>query len=281
MTKLPPIAASASYADDAFTGTSPEVQRLRMQVERIAPHFRMALLTGESGVGKRAIAQKMHRASPAASHPFTVMDSSEFACNARLPTARGTFYLPGLDALHPASQGRMLRALKALHRETRVVVASQHDLRGLVSAGRLRHDLYESVGTLEIRVPPLRNRMEDLTLIILSMLKRLSTPDAPAEITPDALSELSQHQWPGNLEELLATCEELARTGILITRPQVPFFEHQTPVATPARLEEAMHRHVLDVLQSCSGNKLRAAEALGISRSTLYRMLDNQSTNPI
>ena len=281
MTKLLPSAASSSYDDDVFTGTSPEVQRLRMQVERIAPHFRVALLTGESGVGKRAIAQKMHRASPAARHPFTVMESSEFARNGRLPAAHGTVYLHGLDALHPASQGKMLRAIKALHRETRVVVASQHDLRSLVSAGRLRHDLYESVGTLEIRVPPLRNRLEDLTLIILSMLKRLSVPETPAEITPGALVELAQHQWPGNLEELFATCEALSRTRTLIAQPQLPLFEGHIPASPPARLEEAMHRHVLDVLQSCSGNKLRAAEALGISRSTLYRMLDTQSSNAI
>ena len=281
MTKLLPSAASSSYADDVFTGTSPEVQRLRMQVERIAPHFRMALLTGESGVGKRSIAQKMHRASPAANHPFTVIDSSEFARNVRLPAARGTLYLPSLEVLHPSSQGKMLRAIKALNRETRVVVASALDLRGLVSAGRLRHDLYESVGTLEIRVPPLRDRIEDLTLIILSMLKRLSKPEAPAEITPDALAELAQYHWPGNLEELLAACEALARTGTLIAQPQLPIFEAHPPTSPPARLEEAMHRHVRDVLQSCSGNKLRAAEALGISRSTLYRMLDNQSTNAI
>jgi len=275
MTKLPQSDTSETNADDVFTGTSSEVQRLRSQVERIAPHFRMALLTGESGTGKRAIAHKMHRASPAASHPFTVIDSSDFARQSPPTSARGTVYLPGLDGLHPASQGRMLRAIKSLHRETRVVLASQHDPRGLVSGGRLRRDLYESVGTLEIRVPALRNRMEDLNLIILAMLKRLSTADSPADITPGALLALSHYRWPGNLEELLATCETLSQTGTLITQTDLPYFERQPVPAPPARLEQAMHRHVLEVLQSCSGNKLRAAEALGISRSTLYRMLDN------
>lgn len=275
MRKLPHADASTPYADDVFTGTSVEVQRLRLQVERIAPHFRMALLTGESGVGKRAIAHKMHRASPVASHPFLVMDSTEFARHCQPPSARGTVYLPGLDSLHPASQGRMLRAIKCLNRETRVVVASKQDLRGLVSAGRLRHDLFESVGTLEIRVPALRNRLEDLNLIILAMLKRLSMPSTPADVTPEALLALAQHSWPGNLEELLATCETLSQTGTLITQTDLPHFARQPAPAPPARLEQAMHRHVMDVLQSCSGNKLRAAEALGISRSTLYRMLDN------
>ncbi len=276
MTILPQIDVAPPYAEDVFTGTSPAVQRLRLQVERIAPHFRMALLTGESGVGKRSIAHQMHRASPAAGHPFTVIQSSDFALQAPPFVARGTVYLPGLDALHPASQGRMLRAIKSLNRETRVVIASQHDLRGMVTAGRLRHDLYESVGTLEIRVAPLRNRLEDLSPIVQAMLTRLA-----ATIGPEALVSLSQHRWPGNFDELWSTCEELSQRGTIITENDLPYFEQQPAPTPPARLEEAMHRHVMDVLQSCSGNKLRAAEALGISRSTLYRMLDTQpSTHP-
>ena len=276
MKKLPHSDASELYADDVFTGISLEVQRLRLQVERIAPHFRIALLIGEPGVGKRAIAHKMHRASPVASDPFTVIDSNDFARQSQPPSTRGTVYLPGLDNLQPASQGKMIRTIKSLNRETRIVVASHHDLRGLVSAGRLRYDLHESVGTLEIRVPSLRSRSEDLSLIILSMLRRLSRPDFPADISPDALFALTQHPWPGNLEELRSTCESLLETGKLITRTDLPLLEEEPIQAPPARLEEAIHRHVLDVLQSYSGNKLRAAEALGISRSTLYRMLDAQ-----
>lgn len=279
MTNILNSDAPVPYADDVFTGTGPEVQRLRLQVDRIAPHFRMAILTGEPGVGKRAIAQKMHCASPAASYPFMVVDSTEFACQPQPQVARGTLYLPGLDSLHPSSQGRMLRGIKSLHRETRVVVASHYDLRSLVSTGRLRHDLFESVGTLEIRVPPLHRRREDMNLIILAMLKRLSTPDTPADITPGALIALAQHRWPGNLAELLAACEVLSRIGKLITQSDLPHFELQATPAPPARLEQAMHRHVINVLQSCAGNKLRAAEALGISRSTLYRMLDVQTSN--
>jgi len=277
MTTLPHTDAPPPYADDVFTGTSPVVERLRLQVTRIAPHFRMALLTGEAGVGKQSVARQMHRSSPAAGGPFTVIDSTDFARRDGPPIGYGTVYLPGLDALHPASQDRFLRALKTLSRETRVIVASQCDLKGLVSVGRMRHDLYETVGTLEIRVAPLRNRIEDLDLIVLAMLRRLS---GSATFAPDALLRLRQYGWPGNLEELWRICERLARTGSIIANPDLPRFE--SPVAeppAPARLEEAMHRHVMDVLQSCAGNKLRAAEALGISRSTLYRMLESQPAN--
>jgi DNA-binding NtrC family response regulator len=277
MTTFPHKDAPPSYADDVLTGTSPAVERLRLQVARIAPHFRMALLTGEPGSGKHGIARQMHRSSPAADRPFIVIDSTDFVQHAKPPTSDGTVYLPGLNTLHPASQARFLRALKSLNREARVVVASQCDLKGLVSAGRMRHDLYETVGTLEIRVAPLRDRIEDVDHIALAMLGRLS---ASAALAPDARLRLRQHRWPGNLEELWAVCERLAQIGTVITKPDLPRFE--APIAeppTPARLEHAMHRHVRDVLQSCAGNKLRAAEALGISRSTLYRILDSQPMN--
>ncbi len=273
MTTLPNSEVSPPYADDVFTGTSPAVQRLRLQVDRIAPHFRVALLTGEPGAGKYSVARQMHCASPVASRAFAVIPADELVQSGLPLSDDGTVYIPGLESLHPASQGRLLRAIKAFSRDTRIIVASHCDLRGLVSAGRMRHDLYDTVGTLEIRVAPLRDRIEDVQPIILGMMKRLSTN---ASFSPDALIRLHQHSWPGNLEELWATCQNLDHAGSFIAKPDLPRFEVPTETPIPARLEEVMHRHVMDVLQSCSGNKLRAAEALGISRSTLYRMLESQ-----
>ena len=277
MTTLLQTVVTPPYAVDVFVGASPAVQRLRLQVARIAPHFRMALLTGEPGVGKHTIAREMHRASPSA-FPFTVIPVAEFAEHARHPSG-GTLYLPGLESLPPTSQGRLLTALKALDRDTRVIVASESDLKGMVSAGKLRHDLYEAVGTLEIRVPPLRDRLDDIDLIGGAMLRRLSST---AVLSADALLRLRSHTWSGNLEELWMLCEKLAPAVSTITGPDLPALNPAPPDATStARLEEVMHRHVIDVLQSCSGNKLRAAELLGISRSTLYRMLGSQSANPL
>jgi len=274
MKTLPHTEVSPPYADDVFTGSSPAVRRLRLQVARIAPHFRIALLTGEAGVGKYSVARQMHQSSPVAHHAFTVIHSTEFAQRGEPPRDDGTVYIPGLESLQPASQGRLLRAIKALSRETRVVVASQCDLKGLVAAGRMRHDLYDTVGTLEIRIAPLRDRIEDLQPIVLGMMQRLATHTAFA---PDALLRLHQHSWPGNLGELWATCQKLARGGSINLAQQNPL---PAEPPAPTRLEEVMHRHVMDVLQSCAGNKLRAAEALGISRSTLYRMLDSQLASP-
>ena len=261
-TEVPP------YADDVFTGSSPAVQRLRLQVARLAPHFRIALLTGEPGVGKYSVARQMHRSSPVAAQAFTVISSADFAQSGQSPDKNGTLYIPGLESLHPSSQGRLLRAIRALNHETRVVVASRCDLKGLVSAGRMRHDLYHAVGTLEIRIAPLRDRIEDLQPIILSIMERLAADTAFAS---EAMLCLHQHSWRGNLEELFDACQRLADGGAISLSQHD---QGRLDAATPARLEDVMRRHVKDVLQGCAGNKLRAAEALGISRSTLYRMLE-------
>ena len=170
-----------------------------------------------------------------------------------------------------------LRALKFLHRDTRIIVASQSEIKGMVSTGKLRPDLYQAVGNLEIRIAPLRERLDDLELISIAMLRR---HHCAATFDEDALLRLRACTWPGNLKELGAFCEKLHKSGV-ITAQDLPLLGPPAPPAPMHRLEEVMHRHVLEVLQSCSGNKLRAAELLGISRSTLYRMLDSQTTTSV
>jgi DNA-binding NtrC family response regulator len=266
------------YAHDVLGGESPAAKRLRLQIARIAPYFRIALLTAEPGTGKHAVARHMHAASPMAARSFTVIAADEFAQGVRPESASGTLYLRGLEMLDPAGQVRLLRSLKSLDRDTRVILASRCDLKGMASAGRLRADLYERVGTLQIRVAPLRERLEDFDPICRNMLRLL---DGDATIAEAALIPLREHAWPGNLRELWTLCERIAPLRNILdasdVEPHLP-----TPVraaqssATP-RLEDVMYRHVMDVLESCSGNKLRAAELLGISRSTLYRMLGASS----
>jgi DNA-binding NtrC family response regulator len=269
--------ATTICADDVFLGDSPAVQRLRLQVTRIAPHFRTALLSGEPGLGKQTVARRMHRLSPGASRPFTVIPCADFVQQTHFPADGRTLYLPGLDALRPASQGQLLRALKFLHRETRVIVASQSDIKGMVSAGKLRHDVYQAVGTLEIRIAPLRERLDDLEAIATAMLIRLHKP---AAFDAGALAQLRACTWPGNLQELWSLCGKLAPQSSIVNPRDLPPLE-PSPASgnSVARLEEVMHRHVRDVLEGCSGNKLRAAELLGISRSTLYRMLGTQDSS--
>ena len=266
------------YAQEVLTGESSGVARLRLQIARIAPHFRIALLTGEPGCGKHAVARHMHAASPVADRGFAVIQAAEFAEGSRPAEAGGTMYLPELDTLDPVAQVRLLRSLKTLDRDTRVILACRCDLKGMASAGRLRADLYERVGTLQIRIAPLRDRLDDLDLITRNMLQRLMDD---ATIAEEALVRLRQHTWPDNLRELGTLCEQIAPLRDILdasdVEPYLPRLDAAQQTATPS-LEDVMHRHVLDVLESCSGNKLRAAELLGISRSTLYRMLDASSS---
>jgi len=263
---------SQPYASGVFTGQGAAVTQLRLQVARIAPHFRLALLNGEPGVGKHTVAQELHRLSPVAGAPFIVMDAADFAARPKPRKAGGTIYLRRLEALDSGSQSKLLGALKSIDRETRLIAASSRDLKGMVAARRMRQDLYECIGTLEIRVAPLRERLDDFDRIAKAMLH-------PTSFHPSAIERMRHHSWPGNLDELWQFCEKLSRSGNVIAASDLP------PLAVPGvagstRLEEVMRRHVMDVLQNCSGNKLRAAELLGISRSTLYRMLDSGPTEP-
>ena len=271
MKKLIQHQDSQPYAPEVLLGNSPVVKRLRLQITRVAPHFRVALLIGEQGSGKQTVAREMHRLSPAGANPFVAMSAAEFVQN--LPICSGTLYLTGLDSLSPASQPKLLRSLKVLDRETRVVIASRSDLKGMVSAGRMHQDLYDYVGTLEVRVSPLRERLEDFDLLAETMLHRITSH---AIFAACALLEMRSYGWPGNLEELWTLCNQLAPIGF-IEAHNLPALATAMPSAAPTRLEDVMHRHVMDVLQNCSGNKLRAAELLGISRSTLYRMIESQN----
>ena len=170
--------------------------RVALQVCRIAPHFRTALIVGSDAGAAAAAARELHRQSPLASLPLRPTTTLHFLIDEVL-------FIPGLERLELSAQDALLTRLKHLGRSRRVIFASARCLRGLVSAGRFRQELYDKVATLEIRLDE-------------------------AQLNPASID----------------------------------------------RLDTVIERHVLDVLDRCAGNKLKAAELLGISRSTLYRMLD-------
>jgi len=123
---------------------------------------------------------------------------------------------------------------------------------------------------LEIRIAPLRERLDDLEQLANSFLRR---DGRDAWFEPSAIAVMSRHGWPGNMEELAKVCSALSDKEGAVDGYMLPPLEG-TAVRTTMRLDEVMQKHVMDVLEQCSGNKLRAAEVLGISRSTLYRMLE-------
>ncbi len=264
------------------------MERLRLQAARIAPHFRIALITGEPGTGKKRLGLELHRLSTTPDSTFLVRPATDFAedRSAASPAelSIGTFFLCGVESLSLLQQDQLLERLQharfsGLRRtpETRatlerVVLGSQFDLRGLVAAGRMRPEFLARIGTIELRIPPLRERPEDLEHIATDMFTQMQ---AAGSLGPSALETLRQHTWPGNLRELRQVLEDIRNRTGLLEAGDLPGFNTSQVDAAPTRLDDVMQRHVIDMLQRCAGNKLRAAELLGISRSTLYRMLES------
>jgi DNA-binding NtrC family response regulator len=209
---------------------------------------------------------------------------------------RGTLFLDGVSEMPLEAQGRLLGALgkresvqsqrEASQRtDLRIIAATEEDLRVLVSTGRFRQDLYRRLATVDIALPPLRERMEDLPELARCFLRRFAQlyRRSVREISDEAVESMKMYHWPGNLREL----EEVLRNGVLqckgsmVESQHLPSFARMrgTGLSTTVnresvRLQDVVEQHVLRVLKDCAGNKLRAAEVLGISRSTLYRMLD-------
>lgn len=277
-----PTLTSASpepFSAAVFVPGDATAHRLGLQIARIAPHFRIALLTGEAGTGKLTVARAMHRQSPVSAGSFTSLEAAAFACcdsselSHRTP---GTLYLRDLDRITLDRQPALLERLDSSSRHLRIIVASQSDLRGLVASGRMLQALYERVGALAIRLAPLRERRESIDLIAAAMLQSLNPA---AWFSPVALGRLREHCWPENFAELWRVVEQAASSSDEISADQLQLETHDPSVPATLRLEEVIERHVVDVVQRCSGNKLRAAELLGISRSTLYRMLEAATHN--
>ena len=250
---------NGDFGETVFAGESAGAERLRRQVARFAPHFRLVLVTGEAGTGKESVARALHRMSPAAAGAFVACEVQDFV--ASTDTRAGVLYLRGLGALGADRQDALLAALDGIGREQRMVVECACDPRGMVAAGRMRAEVLERVGMLEIRVPALRERMEDLPAIVAGM-----QGDGGFCLPADALERMAGHGWPGNLEELRRVCEGFRTRGVL----EFEATETDSAVAVAVRLDDVIERHVMGVLERCAGNKLKAAEMLGISRSTLY-----------
>ena len=167
----------------------------------------------------------------------------------------------------------------------RIIASTEEDLRILVSTGRFNQELYQRLATVDISLPPLRERMEDLPELTRYFLEGFAQlyGRVVCKITDEAMERMLKYLWPENVREL----ESVLRNGVLRSESEVlgphdlpPFAEAGQPeqsttgASKSVRLQDVVEEHVLRVLKNCGGNKLRASEMLGISRSTLYRMLD-------
>lgn len=292
---------TAAYdANAALTllGPSIAMAQLWAQIRRLAPHVRTVLVTGASGSGQEAVARLLLDLSPAPKRSFLVLSEAE--AEERLGRLGGIHslpneafvFLPEVERLSPAAQHGLLRLLRTRRSHGfSVVAAASEDLRALVSVGRFSSELAEALGSVRIAVPALKDRIEDLPMLLNQMLSvRCQTSEyAIPQLTEEFLRTAMQHTWPGNLEELAHVVDLLLAQYdqgevLQLSHLQAALRSGHEPKPTPQatrmiKLDTVVQEHIYAVLRGCRGNKLRAAEVLGISRSTLYRMLDAAAQN--
>ena len=278
-------------------GTSAVMTQLRSQIRRVAPYFRTALLTGERGSGEEAAARILHQFSPLRDRPFVILTSAEAERLLGRPDAhsvmasKGMFYLPRPERIPRSAQNALLHLVRKYGSQApRIVAFAERGLRPLVSANNFSGDLADCLGALRIVIPPLRDRREDVPHLLTQILEGMASQAGatPPQLSPDLLETARRLPWPGNLPQLYATAEGLFQRGAFTGSKSVlesfdleavlgsapPPSTHHRRETRMMRLQDVVQEHIRSVLLACNGNKLRTAEVLGISRSTLYRMLD-------
>ena len=282
-------------------------------ISNVAASDATVLILGESGTGKELAARRVHELSMRSSGPFIVLDCAAYpqtlleaemfghekgaftgAVHARKGlfelAQAGTLFLDEVGDVPLPSQVKLLRALqfREFHRlgsetltkvDVRVIAATARNLREEIERGTFREDLYYRLHVIPITMPPLRERLSDLPLLVAHFLERLSGGPANKKIRPDAMQVLFNHNWPGNIRELENAIEHafiLSGTDDIKTA-DLPAYLHGYRKTSPTAsdgLDHVERSHVMKVLQDCRGNKIMAARRLRISRSTLYRKLE-------
>ncbi len=306
-----------AYQFEGMVGRSPLMLEVYAKIRRIAPHFRTVLVTGATGTGKELVAKAMHRLSPAARGPFVVCNCSALVDNLveseLFGYVRGAFtgatqdkigmfehadggtiFLDEIGELALGIQAKLLRVLqnRQVQRvgsltprniDVRVIAATHRNLRTMVREGQFREDLYYRLAVVEIPLPILASRREDLPLLERYFIGKFSTEyNKPiAGLVRRAQTRLATYPWPGNIRELenvignacMMADGNLIDISDLPERLRGPLNEDVGGDETFLSLDELQRRHILRVLEGVGGNKARAAEVLGIGRATIYQLL--------
>jgi DNA-binding NtrC family response regulator len=311
----------------ALVGHSPAIIGVMKTLARVAASQATVLVLGETGTGKELVARTIHRYSERAARRFVTVNCSALAeglleselfghvrgaftgaANSRPGLFReadkGTLFLDEIGDISPGLQARLLRALQEqeivpvgtetpVKVDVRVIAATHRDLPGLVQQGRFREDLYYRLDVVTLKLPPLRERRQDIPLLVDHFLRTLSERHGrgPVAIDPDAQRRLLGYDWPGNIRELQNVLERavlLAEQGVigpehLATNVRsAPEALPDTPAPPPALrpLEEVEREHVIRVLTATGGNREESSRILGISRRTLTRMIQRWGLPP-
>lgn len=308
-----------AYCFQGLVGRSPRMLDLFSQINRIAPHFSTALVTGETGTGKELVARALHRLSPCSRGPFVVCNCSAIvdtlfeselfghvrgaftgAVQDKMGLVEhangGTIFLDEIGEMPLSAQAKLLRVVqnREIQRvgspsvktvEVRVLAATNRDLRSLSGTKQFREDLYYRLSMIELKLPTLSERKEDLPLLERNFIERLAAQyHKPVRaLTRRAQALLASYHWPGNVRELENVLGHacMMAEGDMIDARDLPAYLSAEECGDPGAADrlltlEEMHRqYAQEVLKRLNGNKAKAAELLDVSRATLYRLLSN------
>jgi two-component system response regulator HydG len=301
-----------------LVGTTPEMEKLFRIIGKVASSTHPVLIQGESGTGKELVARAIHFSGPYRDKPFIPVD-----CGALVPTLveselfgyvrgaftgavrskegllaiadGGTVFLDEIGELPVDLQAKLLRALqekeirpvgsnRSVPISVRIVAATNRDLDAAVQHGSFRKDLYFRLNVVNLRIPPLRERKQDIPVLVEHFLDRMSrSTGVERTLSEEAMERILAYDWPGNVRELENSLE---RASALSSGPTLHLADLPSTLQNPplsASLTEPadgieplkeMEKHaILAAIQKLNGDKLRAARMLGIGKTTLYRKL--------
>ena len=311
----------SKFGMENIVGESPLMVDVFETVKQVAPARSTVLILGESGTGKEMIAKAIHQLSPRAKQPMvsvhcaalspTLLESELFGHErgaftgaherriGRFEQAQGgTLFLDEIGEIDAALQIKLLRFLgertfervgsnKTLTADVRLVAATNKDLEAMVKAGTFREDLYFRLKIVELYLPPLRERMEDVPLLAKSFLREFAQENGKpiTDFTADALEMLLNHRWPGNVRELRAAIESavVMCRGERISARDLPraVRSEAGPSGDPVRVlakadltvKEAEKQLIIRALKETNGNRTLAAKKIGMPRRTFHRKL--------
>ena len=299
-------------------GKSEKLTKMMSTIEQVAPTKATVLITGESGVGKELVADALHSLSDRKDGPFIKVHCASLSANlleselfghekgsftgavsqkkGRFELANGgTIFLDEIGEIDANTQVKILRVLQerefervggtqTIHTDVRVVAATNRNLEEEVKKGNFREDLYYRLNVVHIEVPPLRERKEDIPLLLNSFLNEFNNENSKniEGFTPQARKLLCSYSWPGNIRQLRNSIESavVLSRGKLIDVEDLPEQvvnhenESELSIKVGLSLDEAEKLFIMSTLDYCGGNKTKASEMLKIGRKTLHRKLE-------
>jgi len=305
----------ARYTFNDILSKSPQMQHLFDMIPTISESYSTVLITGESGTGKNLVAQAIHNTSPRKEGPFipvncaampdTLLESELFGYKkgaftdakqdkpGRFAVAQGgTIFLDEIGDIPPPIQAKLLRVLQdkifqplggvqEVKADVRIVAATNRDLDRLVKDGRFRMDLFHRINVISLHLPPLRERMEDIALLVDHFTARFSTAKGKdiAGVSPESLGILMSYSYPGNVRELENIIEHafVMCPGGMIEAEHLPEHFHPVVDSSPGERLKLVDQYekevILAALKSNNWNRLQTAKALGIHKTTLFRKI--------